>query len=156
MVHLTLRAFLLNYQSTDAEKAQVLTYIKRLIAQGVFASPALRDACFPTGGAMELRSTVHEALSMALRTPVKSKTKGQRDIEATSLFEPLRRLREFKAPDLLIRYAERQVAQSIRSTIRTNKIDPASLRAPLQECGFSLVPIDVLLDEAARSVGTTK
>lgn len=156
VVNLTLTAFLLNYQASEAEKSQVLNYIKRLIAQGVFASAALRDARYPTGGAAELRSTVHEALSMALRTAVKSKTKGRPDIMATSLFEPLRHLREFKAPELLIRHAERQVAQTIRHGIQTKKIDPASMRAPLQECGFSLVPIDVLLEEASGERGAIK
>ena len=155
VVYLTLRAYLLNYAQTEAEKAQMLTYITTLMQREVFSAPALRAAEFPAGGAGELRSSVYEALSMALRATVKTKEKGQ-EFQTEVIFAPLRRLREAKAPELLLLYAERQLASSIRTAIRDRPIDPEIFRKPLTDCGFSLVPIDVLLAEAARPLQTKR
>lgn len=148
-VYLTLRAYNNIYSQTESEKAQILTYITTLIQRGVLSSPALRTTEILSGGAGELRGDVFEQLSTALRTTIKTKGNDP-SLQAVGLFAPLNYLREAKAPELLLRYAERKLAESIRIAIRERQIDSEALRKPLTDCGFSLVPIDALLAEAAR------
>jgi hypothetical protein len=141
-----------NYAPTSEDRAQGIAYVTSIIQRGFFNDESIAAIRFPQGGPLQLAHQAFSVLTWAFqpdRDRVKMKPHEVPFIMGR--LKAVRHLHEWKAPPILLLHADRELAAGVRSNMRDHKLDPDAYRDELVKCGFSIVPVQVFLEEAASS-----